>query len=293
MINVTIDGMRESIFGELISEYAPEEFRDEFLYNLRVFIEDDGNFWFVGSEIANIMGYQNTRDALIKHVPEQYKRISVANRDTNEPGPHGNPNPTIILISEFGLYALAMRSKLPRAYEFQEWVYRVISKIRQYGGYISSHPYLKQVVDQIPQHLRPAFANMRGKLTEQQQKLETLTQQLEEQQPKVTFFDMAMDNSNAVPITVIAKDFGMTANELHTILSGLEVLYRLKDTWVLHKAYQNMGLTATKSLVSITDAKGQRYEDVEIATYWTERGRVFVYNKLMAHGYRPLYLNQQ
>jgi phage antirepressor YoqD-like protein len=183
-----------------------------------------------------------------------------------------------------------MRSKLPQAKQFQDWVYRVLSKIRAHGGYMSPHPYLKQVVDIIPVHLRGTFSNMRGKISEQQQMIENLNRQLEEQQGKVAFYDLAMDSSNVVPITVIAKNFGMTANYLHSILSNAEIIYRVGDTWVLHKDYQNQGFTASKSRVTLTDIDGTVHENCEIATYWTERGRAFIYNNLMARGYKPLYL---
>lgn len=99
-----------------------------------------------------------------------------------------------------------------------------------------------------------------------------------------------MANSNAVPITVIAKDFGMTANRLHNILSNLEIIYRVKDTWVLHKQYQDQGFTATKSKMTVIDVDGKVHDNCEIATYWTEKGRVFIYNNLMSYGYKPLYL---
>lgn len=273
------------MFGQLISQYAPDELRDTFAYTIRVFIDDNNNLWFIGSEIASIMGYQNTRDALSKHVPEQYKMGSVANRDGTSGG-----NPNIVLISELGLYALAMRSKLPKAYEFQDWVYRVISKIRQYGGYISAHPFLKQVVDTIPKHLRPAFSNMRGRLSEQQKQIEEMTRKLDKMQHKADYFDLAMDSSKGVPMTVIAKDFGMSANELHSILMSMDIIYRLRDTWVLHKAYQDQGLSASKTRITDVDDKGELHENAEIITYWTEKGKYLVYNKLLVHGYKPIYV---
>ena len=163
-MNGTIDGMRESTFGELISQYAPDELH--LFDNLRVFIDDIGNFWFIGSEVASIMGYERTRDAIQDHVPEEYKMSRAVNRRGTSGG-----NPNVILISELGLYALAMRSRLPQAYQFQDWVYRVIARIRQSGGYISPDPRLKQVVDIIPEHLRPAFQAMYDRGVQSQQSI--------------------------------------------------------------------------------------------------------------------------
>ena len=130
---ITISGMREFTFGELISQYAPTELH--LFNNLRVFIEENGNFWFIGFEVASIMGYENPWEAIRDHVPEQYK-IKTLNDSFSASG--GYADGEVILIHELGLYALAMISKLPQAYQFQDLVYRVISRIRQYGGYISS-----------------------------------------------------------------------------------------------------------------------------------------------------------
>ena len=268
--------MRESTFGEIISQYAPEELQSPLFVDLRVFIDGE-NLWFIGNEVASLMGYENTRDAILRHIPEEYKRGSVVKRDGTLGG-----NPNIVLISEMGLYALAMRSKLPQARQFQDWVYRVISRIRQSGGYISPDPRLKQVVDIIPEHLRPAFQAMYDRGVQSQQSI------IEEMKPKVEFYDRAMNSSNVIPMTVIAKDFGMSANELHMLLNKLGIIYRISDTWVLYKQYQGKGYTATKSTVTLRDQFGNIHEDCEIATYWTEKGRMFVYGILGANNQFPM-----
>lgn len=158
---ISIAGMRESTFGKMISQYAPDELH--LFDNLRMFIDDRGNFWFIGSEVASIMGYKNPWDAVLRHVPEQY-RLNITRSDASltlviPEGQKGGAQ-SLILIHELGLYALAMRSNLPQAYQFQDWVYRVISRIRQYGGYISPNSNLLQVVDIIPEQYRQAFTNM-------------------------------------------------------------------------------------------------------------------------------------
>lgn len=270
-MNITINGMRETTFSNILTNYAPDELKTSLFSNLRVFIDDIENFWFIGSEVANIMGYSDTDQAIRKNVPEEYKIGSPSSRRGTLGG-----NPNIILIHELGLYALAMRSRLPQAYQFQDWVYRVISKIRQYGGYIN--PNLKQIVDVVPEQYRQYFSNM----------LEDKNRIIEEMRPKVEFYDRAMDSSNAVSMTVIAKDFGMSANELHNLLYKLGIIYRISDTWVLYKQYQGKGYTATKSAVNLTDQFGDVHNDVEIATYWTEKGRGFIYGLLGANNIFPL-----
>lgn len=277
-MTTTINDMREANFGEIISRYVPDEMNNELFANLRVFIDENGDFWFIGSEVASIMGYTDTRHAIQDHVPDVYKRTITRNNgfliETKGPGQKGGPQ-MMIIISEMGLYSLAMRSRLPKAHQFQDWIYRVLTKIRQCGGYIN--PNLRQVVDRVPEPYRQAFTNM----------IDMKNRMIDEMRPKADFYDRAM-TSNAVSMTDVAKDFGMSANELHNILYKLGIIYRVSDTWVLYKQYQGKGYTATKSLVSLKDQYGELHNDVEIATYWTEMGRGFIYGVLGANNIFPL-----
>lgn len=93
-------------------------------------IERDGEPWFVGREVAEILGYKNVNDALSKHVDSEDK--GVAKCDTLG----GSQNKTI--INESGLYSLILKSKLPQAKEFKRWVTsEVLPAIRKHGGYLT------------------------------------------------------------------------------------------------------------------------------------------------------------
>lgn len=94
-------------------------------------LEINNEPWFVGNEIAAILGYKNTRDALLKHVDIEDKISDVAIYD-------GSQNRNMIVINESGLYSLIMSSKLPNAKKFKRWVTsEVLPSIRKNGGYIS------------------------------------------------------------------------------------------------------------------------------------------------------------
>lgn len=132
-IDSHIDGMREANFGKIISRYRyiPDEMDNELFKNLRVFIDKNDDFWFIGSEVASLMGYSDTDKAIRVHVPSAYK----ITRKVYGSGKGRN----MIMINEMGLYALIIRSRLPKAHQFQDWVYRVIMNIRQCGGYINAN----------------------------------------------------------------------------------------------------------------------------------------------------------
>ena len=81
----------------------------------RCTLDNAGNIWFVGNDIANILGYKDQKKAIYTHVPGN-------NKTSVENGHEYNP----IWIDEAGFYSLVMSSKLPSAMEFKEWVVGVV-----------------------------------------------------------------------------------------------------------------------------------------------------------------------
>ena len=91
----------------------------------------DDEPWFVGKDVADILGYANSRKAIFDHVDEDDKTDGVTIRDAM--GRNQNP----IIINESGLYSLILSSKLPQAKEFKRWVTsEVLPAIRKQGGFI-------------------------------------------------------------------------------------------------------------------------------------------------------------
>ena len=111
-----------------LSAIVPEVFNHEQFGRIR-YIKRDEEIWFVAIDVCRVLGYANPRKALADHVPDKYKN-TVTIRD----GIPGNPNMTV--ISEPGLYRLIMRSNLPAAEKFMDWVCEeVLPSIRKYGFY--------------------------------------------------------------------------------------------------------------------------------------------------------------
>lgn len=96
-------------------------------------VEIDGQGWLVGKDVAEVLGYKNSRKALLDHVDEEDKLFGdgVTIRDTI------GREQTPVLINESGLYSLVIRSKLPGAKKFRRWVTaEVLPQIRKTGGYV-------------------------------------------------------------------------------------------------------------------------------------------------------------
>lgn len=125
-------------------------------------IEVKGSPYFVGKDVAEILGYSNPRDALAKHVDDEDKN-TVAIRD----GIQGNPNMTI--INESGLYSLILSSKLPTAKKFKRWVTsEVLPAIRKTGSYKSRKDDAMQEkrIDIMERNARTRAANILLKIAE-------------------------------------------------------------------------------------------------------------------------------
>lgn len=97
-------------------------------------LDIDGEPWFVGKNVAMILGYSNTKDAISSHVDDEDKQILQKSENTT----FEIPNRGMTIINESGLYSLILSSKLPTAKAFKKWVTsEVLPSIRKNGGYIN------------------------------------------------------------------------------------------------------------------------------------------------------------
>lgn len=110
-------------------------------------------------------------------------------------------------------------------------------------------------------------------------------QQIAEMRPKAGYYDVVLNCKDSVSATVIAKDYGWSAKRLNEFLHKKKVQYKQGKTWVLYQKYAEMGYTVTKT-PTYMGSDGEQHATVH--TYWTQKGRLFIYNLLLEDGYRPL-----
>lgn len=131
-------------------------------------VEKNGEVYFVGKDIANILGYSNSRKALKDHVDEEDKMVS---RIVTS-----GQNRNMIIINESGLYSLIFSSKLDKAKEFKRWVTKeVLPDIRKYGMYINDS-FIKTIIDN-PQSAREEML----KYFNESQRLQKVVKDLEQE----------------------------------------------------------------------------------------------------------------
>lgn len=251
-------------------------------------VEINGEPWFVGRDVAEQLGYKDTSRALTQHIDEEDKTIQVA--------PYGQNTKTVgklTFINESGLYSLAMSSKLPSAKRFKKWVTsEVLPSIRKHGAYMT--PVTIDSIINDPDFgirlLGELKAEREAKEKERQEKLKLAevnkvqAQQIVEMKPKVSYYDKVMQCKDLMTITMIAKDFGMTAAEMNQVLHQKKVQYKQSGQWFLYSKYQDKGYCSSKTNVYETVSGF----GVRTHTYWTQKGRLFIYNLLKEDGILPL-----
>lgn len=187
----------------------------------------DNEPWFVGKDVAEALGYTNTRKAIGDHVHEDDKGVTKC--DTLG----GKQDLTI--INESGLYALIFGSKLESAKRFKHWVTaEVLPSIRKHEMYATDN-----VIDKILNN--PDFG------------IELLTKLKEEREARVEAEKknaILMHVNKTYTMTEIAKELGLkSAIELNKILAEKKIQYKVNGTWVMYSQYSNLGYEEIKQEV--------------------------------------------
>ena len=263
-----------------VEKYVHDEFGE-----LEILQAGD-KFWFPATECARILGYSNPNDAVTRHCKGCVKH------DTLTAG----GKQTINYIPEGDLYRLIIRSKLLSAQKFEEWVFDgILPTIRKHGAYImpelieelqrnteKNAVLLKSLAEE--QRERIAAEERYRNLEHENKQLETasklLAETLEEAKPKISYYDTILQNPSAVPVTLIAKDYGMPAIRFNKLLHGFHIQYRVGGTWELYQEYADQGYTHGNTF-HLADGS------TKIHTCWTQKGRLFLYLFLKGHGILP------
>lgn len=234
-----------------------------------------GNPMFVGKDVAEILGYSNPSKALTDHVDNEDK---LNNESLSSLGQRGG-----WLINESGLYSLILSSQLPKAKKFKRWVTtEVLPAIRKTGMYA-----IDNLLDN-PELAIAAFTALKKERELNMVLTDTIAiqnQQISELKPKASYYDVILSSTDVIPMRVLSKDYGKSAQWMNNKLHELGIQYRQGDTWLLYQKYVSLGLTNTKTH-SYQRQDGSHGSKVH--TYWTQKGRLFIYDLLKSEGILPL-----
>lgn len=189
-------------------------------------------------------------------------------------------------ITNLALNRVFGKSEKPNAEPFQDWLYEdALPSIQKHGAYMT-----QQTLDSMINN--PEFGiQLLTKLKEEREEKEILRKETIEKdkiigglKPKADYADIILKNKGLVTITQIAKDYGMTAQEMNRLLHKLKVQYNQSKQWLLYKKYADKGYVHSET-VPITRTNGSA--DISMNTKWTQRGRLFIYQLLKSNGILP------
>ena len=218
---------------------------------------------FVAKDVAEWIEYDvSSVNKMLDKIDEDEKLVGTLFRS--------GQNREAWFLTENGLYEVLMQSRKPLAKEFKKKVKEILKSIRKHGLY---------AIDDLLNNPDMAIAALQ-KLKEErrlrlqaQEEIAQKNQIIQELQPKATYYDLVLQNKSLVAISVIAKDYGMSAKKMNKILHELKIQFKQGNTWLLYQKYAGKGYTQSKTHTIDADYS-------KMHTYWTQKGRLFLYDLL-------------
>ena len=238
----------------------------------------EGKPYFCAKDVAGALGYAKPRNAVATHCKGALKRGVLTEGGNQE----------MTFIPEGDIYRLIIRSKSPSAEKFESWVMdEVLPQLRQTGSYSMTKQDSYMIEDPIERAKRWIEEQEEKKMLEKENKKllqDTKIQQqvIGELQPKADYTDIILKSNSSMNVSQIAKDYGMSAKKLNSILHDLGVQYKSNGQWLLYSNFHDKGYT--KSETGTYDNGNQTY----VHTKWTQKGRLFLYELLKKNDVLPI-----
>ncbi len=197
--------------------------------------EIDGEYWLVGKDIAQALGYAKPQNAIAVHVDAEDRKgapIQGTLGGTQE----------MIVINESGLYSLVLSSKLPNAKKFKKWVTsEVLPSIRRSGGYINGQESM------TPEELMAQALMVAQKtLADREARISSLTVENQVLLPKAQYFDELVERNTLTNFRETAKELGVPPKKFTTFLLDKKYIYRDRRGKLLPTEAKNEGLFEVK-----------------------------------------------
>ena len=282
--------------------------------------------WFCAKDLCDVLGYRRADNAVRQHVNpldalKQCIKVDVRKKSDGTISQRLTP---MIFVNESGFYALVLGSKLATAVKFKDWVTSVVlPQIRKTGGYIpvKEGESEEETIRNAEEILR-ATLKEKEMLLEQQRKLIGeqdveirrlngvvdeqvvniarkgeniihLEHQVDGLMPKAIYSDNVLDSVSCFTTTQVAKELGVTAQELNRSLCALHIQYYQSGQYMLYAEYAHMGLAKSRTRYNAfldpkCDGRKEKMGKAVTHTYlvWTEKGRKFIHD--LAHRFWEL-----
>lgn len=212
--------------------------------SVRVIESDDGP-WFVGKDVAGILGYTNPQKAVRDHVDGEDRR------EERFVTPSGDQKGAV--INESGVYSLILSSKLPQAKAFKRWITtEVLPAIRKTGGYIHGAEELSdtEIVARALQISQKIIDDRNRRIGELEVQNSALTVSNQVMQPKADYFDQLVDRNLLTNFRETAKQLQIPERQFISFLLAKKYIYRDKKGKLMPYAAKNAGLFELKECMN-------------------------------------------
>ena len=293
---------------------------------VRTTIDKKGEPWFCAKDLCDVLGYRRADNAVRQHVNpldalKQCIKVDVRMKSDGTISQRLTP---MIFVNESGFYALVLGSKLATAVKFKDWVTSVVlPQIRKTGGYIPVHEgeSEEETIRNAEEILRATLKEkemlleqQRKLIGEQDEEIRRLNGVVDEQvvniarkgeniihlehqvdglMPKAIYSDNVLDSVSCFTTTQVAKELGVTAQELNRSLCALHIQYYQSGQYMLYAEYAHMGLAKSRTRYNAfldpkCDGRKEKMGKAVTHTYlvWTEKGRKFIHD--LAHRFWEL-----
>ena len=232
------------ILGDNFTNDAKEWINDKFGTIHTIMI--GGDIWFIGKEIAEVLKYKKPWDAIKQHVDKEdkymvskkkleqmaYLKDYCIKRGILSESQMGGVQ-KLTLINEAGMYSLILQSKMKSARKFKNWVtHEVLPSIRKYGAYIT--PEKLDTISNNPDEMKKLVENL-------QQENESLKSKITNLTPLAEYTTKVLKSDEALPITLVAKEYGMTAQAFNKLLNKFKILFKKGKRWNPYKTFAPLG----------------------------------------------------
>ena len=226
---------------------------------IRTMSNEQGEPLFCGKDVALALGYKKPLDAIAHHVESEdsVKHGLLDNRGCKQ---------LTIFINESGLYSLILCSKLESAKRFKRWVTgEVLPAIRKQGGYM-----VAKQGESEKEIMARALEIVRSTIQRRDEEIARL-------QPKALYTDQVLDSITCITTTQLAKELGMTAQELNRRLCEMRIQYWQSGQYMLYAEFARQGFARSRTRKHVLK---HGMVLTEMYLVWTERGREYIHRLL-------------
>ena len=233
-------------------------FKNQEFGAIRTISNEQGEAIFCAKDVCDALGYKKASNAIA---------LLVDKGDALKQGtPTSSGVQMMLYVNESGLYSLILSSKLDSAKRFKHWVTsEVLPSIRKQGGYMVARP--EETDEEV---LARALQIMQAAIQVRDEEIARL-------QPRADYADEVLDSVTCITTTQLAKELGMSAQELNRRLCAMHIQYWQSGQYMLYAAYARMGLAKSR-----THKRVLKHGMIMTEMYlvWTERGRDFIHRLL-------------